>query len=1162
MLRYVLALLVIGAFALTPAGPGWTASLPVGFVETSVGSGWDQVAGLTFDPDGRMFVWERGGKVWIVEDGTKKPQPFLDISAEVGGWRDYGLLGFALHPDFVHTGHVYLLYVVDHHHLTKFGTPAYDPGANEYFQATIGRITRYTAQLPPGEDHYNHATSIDPSTRKVLVGESIDTGFPILHQSHGIGTLVFGTDGTLLASCGDGASYSGVDTGGPQGSQGTGSYYAQGLAEGIIRTKEDVGSYRSQLVDSMNGKVIRIDAETGDGLASNPFFDASKPRSARSRVWSLGLRNPFRMCLRPNTGSHFPSAGDPGTLYIGDVGWGTWEELNVAKGPGDNFGWPAFEGMTAHSGYWSEDIPNLDAPNPLASQSGCSQPYFYFRDLIQQATLAPNPAWPNPCAAAEPIPTSLERFLHTRPAIDWRHGGSGPARTGIFNGTNAAVVNLDDPSSPVPGPRFSGNCSVGGVWYTGTQFPPEYQNTYFHADYASGWIRAFRFDGNDDPVEVKDFISNAGSVVAMATCPTDGCLYYVSWSQQIRKVSYVSAGNQPPVAVATADVTYGPGPLTVQFTGDGSSDPEGTALTYHWHFGDSAGTHQHTTMANPMHTFDDALPGVPTPYTVELTVTDAGGKSTKTSLLISVNNTPPSVDITSVADLNSYTVDQGEIIVPLQAAVADTEHGATELTYAWQTFLHHNSHNHAEPIDNNPVTTTQISPIGCTGETYYYRIRLEVTDAAGLTGVDEVLYVPDCGGFGGDFEGPLSGWTTTGLWHVVESGTGCGDSRGGSKSMYYGRDAGCDYDVGTTTGALTSPLIQVDVGGSPQLSFHHRFTTESFDGGSFDQLHVELNAGNGWVSLASWDSKAPNVTSWTKQEYDLSAYAGQAVRVRFRFDSVDDQFNDFPGWYVDDVVFSGLSGLPQPPTADFTGTPLAGSVPLQVSFSDLSVDVPTSWAWDFDNDGVIDSTAQNPTHTYTAIGTYTVRLVATNDLGSSQEIKTGLVFVAPSAHDWTDDMEGGLDGWTASGLWHQVTAPSSCGVAPYSGATQWYYGDDGSCTYDVGAGTTGSLTSPSLVLSADASVLRFRHQFETESFDGPFDRCIVEIDDGSGWTELEAWDSSEPNIVTWEEALIDLAAYAGKTVRIRFRFDSVDGLFNAHRGWNIDDVTVTNVLAP
>ncbi|MDJ0521337.1 MAG: PKD domain-containing protein [Planctomycetota bacterium] len=1160
LLRSALLLLVIGVFAFTPAGPGWTANLPVGFVETTVGSGWNQVAGLTFDADGRMFVWERGGKVWIVEDGVKKPQPFLDISEEVGGWRDYGLLGFALHPDFAHTGHVYLLYVVDHHHLTKFGTSQYDAGANEYFQATIGRITRYTAQLPPGADHYDHAITVDYASRKVLLGESIDKGFPILHQSHGVGTIVFGTDGTLLASCGDGASYSGVDTGGPQGSQGTGSYYAQGLAEGIISTKEDVGSYRSQLLDSLNGKVVRIDPETGDGIPSNPFYDGSKPRSARSRVWSLGLRNPFRMCLRPGTGSHFASAGDPGTLYIGDVGWGTWEELNVAKGGGDNFGWPAFEGMEAHSGYWSEEVANLDAPNPLAAAAGCAQDHFYFRDLIQQATLAPNPTWPNPCDPGDQVPATLDRFLHARPAIDWRHGGNGYARTATWNGQNAAFVRLDDAASPVPGPKFGGNCSVAGVWYTGTQFPPEFQNVYFHADYAMGWIKAFRFDGNDDPVEVKDFISNAGSVVAMATCPTDGCLYYVAWSQQIRKVSYVSQGNQPPVAVATANVTYGPGPLAVQFTGENSSDPEGDDLTYHWHFGDGSGTHHHTHMANPLHTFDAPV-GVPTAYTVELTVTDGGGKKSSTELLISVNNTPPVVDITSVPALNSYTVDQGDIVVPLQAAVTDAEHGPGQLTYAWQTFLHHNTHNHPEPIDTEPVTSTTISPIGCNGETYYYRIRLEVTDGAGLKGFDEVLYVPDCGGFGGDFENGVGGWTTTGLWHVVEDGTGCGDARGGTKSMYYGSDATCSYDVGTTTGTLTSPPIRVDVGGSPRLSFHHRFETESFDAGSYDQLHVELYDGARWIGLQSWDSTVPNVTQWTKQEYDLSAYAGRSIRVRFRFDSLDDQFNAYQGWYVDDVVFSGLAALPQPPTAEFTATPLVGAAPLQVQFTDTSVDNPTSWAWDFDDDGTIDSTEQNPVHTYTAPGTYTVRLTATNELGSGEEVKPGLVFVADAASDWTDDMESGDGAWTATGLWHRVT-DASCGVAAFSGVGQWYFGDDASCTYATGSQATGALTSPPLVLSADASVLRFHHQFETEDYAGPFDQCFVEIDDGSGWTELRSWDSSSPNVAAWTEELIDLAPYAGKTVRIRFRFDSVDDLFNAFRGWNIDDVTVTNVLAP
>ncbi|MEM7234590.1 MAG: PQQ-dependent sugar dehydrogenase, partial [Planctomycetota bacterium] len=83
-------------------------ALPTGFIEQTVGSGWNQVVGLTFADDGRMFVWERGGRIWIYENGAK--QLFLDISDEVGGWRDYGLLGVALHPNFYNTGHVYLLY--------------------------------------------------------------------------------------------------------------------------------------------------------------------------------------------------------------------------------------------------------------------------------------------------------------------------------------------------------------------------------------------------------------------------------------------------------------------------------------------------------------------------------------------------------------------------------------------------------------------------------------------------------------------------------------------------------------------------------------------------------------------------------------------------------------------------------------------------------------------------------------------------------------------------------------------------------------------------------------------------------------------------------------------------------------------------------------------
>ena len=63
----------------------------------------------------------------------------------------------------------------------------------------------------------------------------------------------------------------------------------------------------------------------------------------------------------------------PGRLYIGDVGWNTWEELDVCDGPGQNFGWPAFEGLTEQSSYITANVANRDAPNPLFGAGGCTR---------------------------------------------------------------------------------------------------------------------------------------------------------------------------------------------------------------------------------------------------------------------------------------------------------------------------------------------------------------------------------------------------------------------------------------------------------------------------------------------------------------------------------------------------------------------------------------------------------------------------------------------------------------------------------------------------------------------------------------------------------------------------------------------------------------------
>jgi glucose/arabinose dehydrogenase len=711
-------------FLSCPLGPA--ATLPPGFVEEEIGGTWNEAVGLAFARDGRAYVWERAGRVWIVENGAKSATPFLDISEEVAGYRDFGMLGLALHPDFYNNGHVYLMYVVDRHHLFYAGTTNYNASSNLYYQATIGRITRYTAR---SSDGYR---SVDPASRRILLGETRTTGFPVLHESHSIGTLVMGTDGTLLASCGDGASYSSTDVGGA-----TETYWQQALNDGIIRPKENIGAYRAQLVDCLNGKIIRIDPETGNGVPGNPFYDPANPRAPRSRVWAVGLRNPFRMTQRPGTGSHNPADAKPGVLYIGDVGYNTWEDLNVCDRPGMNFGWPAFEGLQSNSGYMTASPANQDAPNPLFGTGGCTQQYFLFRDLIKQdSPLAPS--WPNPCNTSQQIPSTIPRFVHARPALDWRHGQT-LARTGIYSNNQAAVINVGASNSPVSGAMFPGNSSTGGAWQTNSVFPAPFRNTYFHGDYGAQWIRSFLFTTNDKPISVQSFTDNAGGVVDIEVNPLNGDLYYIAWTAFVRRVRYLPGGNQPPIAVPSAGTTYGAAPLTVQFNSAGSRDPENQPLSFSWNFGDGTAL---STNANPSHTFFTSG-SLPTSFVVTLVVTDAGGARGTNQLLISANNTPPDVTITSPADGTRYSL-SNSTIYNCTAIVTDAEQGPSRRRCAWQTILHHNNHTHVELADTNCATTTTISPVGCNDEAYYYEVRLTVTDDAGLATTQAVFLYPDC----------------------------------------------------------------------------------------------------------------------------------------------------------------------------------------------------------------------------------------------------------------------------------------------------------------------------------------------------------------------------------------------------------------------------------
>lgn len=717
--------LFVASFSLSLKGQ----SLPENFSVERVSPPIREPNGITFDERGRLYIIEKSGKVRLMEGDSLLPQPLIDISEEVGSWRDHGLLGFALHPNFYQTGHYYLLYAVDRHHLLHYGTPEYHPDSNEYFAATIGRLTRYTA------DPSTNFTTTLPNSRKVLIGRTHDTGMPILHESHAVGGLAFGTDGTLLVSIGDGASFDGIDVGGDE----RGAYASQALADGIIAPKEDVGAWRSQLVDSYNGKILRLDPETGEGLPSNPFYDPTAPDAPRSKVWALGLRNPFRFSVAEGTGSHNVADGDPGVIFIGDVGLWHWEEINRADEGGLNFGWPAYEGIDLlWWAYQNHPTRNLDAVNPV---SDCESPYFLFQDLLVQARADGNYRFPNPCQPVLGIPEEVPHFVHTPPMLEWANKLMDTLSTRIAfyppDGGEIRGIEVSDPQARVQGHNFLGSSATGGVFYQAHSFPEAYHNSYFFADYSAKWIKRVEVDSNLNPVAVHPFAGERFQVTDLAVNPVTGDLYFTSYPWDVWRVSY--GGNVKPEPVLEGDRFYGPAPLTVQFSAAASSDQNGDPLSFHWDFGDGSSSEA----IEPQHTFV-ADSEAPQSFTVILTVTDTAGASRQRQQVISLNNTPPQVSIVSPDSSFQYSVEV-PLSLPLRAEVSDAEHGEEELFYQWQTILHHNSHTHPEEPVREAESSALLTPIGCDEvETYYYRILLEVEDAAGLRSRDEVEIWPDC----------------------------------------------------------------------------------------------------------------------------------------------------------------------------------------------------------------------------------------------------------------------------------------------------------------------------------------------------------------------------------------------------------------------------------
>ena len=283
------------------------------------------------------------------------------------------------------------------------------------------------------------------------------------------------------------------------------------------------------LPKTLDGAILRVDPATGAAAAGNPNASSTDPNVRR--IIAHGLRNPFRITTRPGTNE----------LWVGDVGWTDWEEINRIPAGGDavveNFGWPCYEGVGRQSGY---DGANLTLCESLYSQGA----------------------------------------------------GAVTAPLFTYNHANKVVPNETCPS---------GSSSISGLAFypeSGGSFPASYRGGLFFSDYSRNciWFMAKGSNGLPDPATRQTFVAGAAGPVDLVIGP-NGDLFYPDFNGgTIRRVSPIAT--QSPTARIVAVPTSGTAPLSVAFDGTTSTDPGNLALTYAWDL-DGDGALDDSTAAAP-----------------------------------------------------------------------------------------------------------------------------------------------------------------------------------------------------------------------------------------------------------------------------------------------------------------------------------------------------------------------------------------------------------------------------------------------------------------------------------------------------------------------------------------------------------------------------------
>src|SRR6266516_1866378 len=295
------AAMVLGAALIAQAGPSpaGASTLPTGFRDSVVLSGLTNPTVLQFAPDGRIFVGQKNGVIKVFQSLTDtNPVTVADLSAKVDDYWDRGLLGLALDPNFPTDPYVYVLYAYD----APIGGTA--PTWNDGCPTPPGPTTD-GCLVSARVSRLQISGNVMTGTEQVLINNWCQQ-----IPSDSIATLLFGRDGKLYASGGDGASFNNVDYGQYGNTNAGDSANPCGdppspAGTALTAPTAEGGALRSQSVRrtdgpaTLDGAILRIDPATGAGVPGNPFYSSSDANARRSVAY--GLRNPFRFTQRPGT---------------------------------------------------------------------------------------------------------------------------------------------------------------------------------------------------------------------------------------------------------------------------------------------------------------------------------------------------------------------------------------------------------------------------------------------------------------------------------------------------------------------------------------------------------------------------------------------------------------------------------------------------------------------------------------------------------------------------------------------------------------------------------------------------------------------------------------------------------------------------------------------